>query len=173
MQICSEEISDTIFLHRFAFWRKWKSRHTWENPDGQKLLRVSNLGDMIYIRMYVFFTEGVSDLICELRHRDTFSGSIYTLSAYTFHCWENFVRLEINQSDIWQCLCWKSTSGQYLALPSCSIHNHSYEQTNHEVHLNVYAAALKTFVFIRCFSIYTMSSIYIIHIHKCMYNRFT
>ena len=34
-----------VCVSRFAFWRKWKCRHTWENLDGQKLLRVSNSED--------------------------------------------------------------------------------------------------------------------------------
>ena len=31
-------------MYRFAFGRKWKSKHTWENLDGQKLLGVSVSG---------------------------------------------------------------------------------------------------------------------------------
>ena len=42
------QIFPSRFLYRFAFWRKGKCRHTWENLDGQKYLGVSNSGLILY-----------------------------------------------------------------------------------------------------------------------------
>ena len=58
-QICKEIASRftdekiyTHVLYSFAFWGKWKSGHTWENLDGQKLLAVSVSVCIIQLKLF-------------------------------------------------------------------------------------------------------------------------